>query len=358
MRNLRRIAPFVLVGIAIALIAFIYEPRNLFDNNSVPVAEERDTSTVVTRSLGQSFTADGMVVYTNATTAFVRLETQSSAASATPGSGSLPSVVTQIVSEGATVDRGDVLWRLGNEPTVALFGELPNYRDLGRGDEGADVLQLETNLVALGFDPDDTITVDETFTTNTEAMVERWQDSIGAEPTGRVDAGAVVYIADTRRVGPVSVAVGDSVAAADAMMTLTANDREVTFSVLAAERGTVTDGDRVDIRLPDRTTLTAVVHSIVIDDTGGASVTAQTEDVIQAVADQIPVTIAWSRELASDVVTVPESALIRTDSGQYNVEVRGPDGMDRLVPVEAAASADGWVEVIGDISPGDEVIAP
>ncbi len=358
MRRFRRIAPFALIGIAVALIAFIYDPRNLFDDNSTPAVEVRDTSTVEARSLGQTFTADGMVVYTDATTAFVRLETQSSVVSATPGTGSALSHVTQVVVEGATVDRGDVLWRLGNEPTVALFGELPNYRDLGPGDEGTDVLQLETNLVALGFDPTDIITVDETFTTSTEAMVERWQDAIGAEPTGRVDTGAVVYITDTRRVGPVSVAVGESVAAGEPMMTLTATDRKVTFSVPAAERGTVADGDRVEIRLPDRTTLTAVVYSIVIDDTGGASVTAQTEEVIEAVADQIPVTVTWSRELATDVVTVPESALIRTDSAQYNVEVRGPDGIDRLVPVEVAANADGWVEVIGGVSPGDEVIAP
>ena len=44
---------------------------------------------------------------------------------------------------------------------------------------GPDVLQLETALVALGYDPDNEVIVDREFTSETAAMVERWQQHLG-----------------------------------------------------------------------------------------------------------------------------------------------------------------------------------
>ena len=347
MRRLRRFGPLLLLGILIGFLAFIYDPRGLFDDDAAPPAEARGTSEAQIRSLREDYTADGTLGYSETTSTFAHVSQSSGAP-----------VVTEIQAEGSTIGQGDVLWRIGFEPTVAFYGELPSYRDLGHDDEGGDVLQLETNLVALGFDPTGTITIDETFTSNTGLMVERWQEAIGAEVTGEVGLGAVVYIFGSRRVGEVAAEVGDSVSDGGVMMELTAAPREVALTVPASERASIGIGDQLGVRLPDASTITATVDQLVVGETGSAAVTAIANDAVPTTADQIPVTVSWSVELAADALTVPESALIRTDSTQYYVEVRDLTGSERLVAVEPGPHANGWVAITGEIGERDTVVAP
>ena len=59
---------------------------------------------------------------------------------------------------------------------------------------GIDVLQLETALVAMGFDPDGEVTVDREFTAETEAMVERWEERLGVEVDGIVEVDDIVFV--------------------------------------------------------------------------------------------------------------------------------------------------------------------
>ena len=59
---------------------------------------------------------------------------------------------------------------------------------------GPDVLQLETALVALGYDPDNEVIVDREFTSETAAMVERWQQHLGVEVDGIVEARDIVFV--------------------------------------------------------------------------------------------------------------------------------------------------------------------
>ena len=59
---------------------------------------------------------------------------------------------------------------------------------------GPDVLQLETALVAMGFDPNDEVVVDREFTAQTAAMVERWQADLGVEVDGIVEARDIVFV--------------------------------------------------------------------------------------------------------------------------------------------------------------------
>jgi peptidoglycan hydrolase-like protein with peptidoglycan-binding domain len=103
--------------------------------------------------------------------------------------------ITSIVPTGAPIGRGDVLAEVDAEPVVAFIASAPFWRDLENGDEGADVLALEANLVALGFDADGDLTVDEEFTSTTAAAVEEWEESLGLEATGDVPLGRVVAIA-------------------------------------------------------------------------------------------------------------------------------------------------------------------
>lgn len=59
---------------------------------------------------------------------------------------------------------------------------------------GPDVLQLETALVAMGYDPNERVVVDREFTSETAALVERWQADVGAEVDGIVEARDVVFV--------------------------------------------------------------------------------------------------------------------------------------------------------------------
>ena len=59
---------------------------------------------------------------------------------------------------------------------------------------GPDVLQLETALVAMGYDPEGAVSVDHEFTAETEALVERWQADLGVEVDGIVEARDIVFI--------------------------------------------------------------------------------------------------------------------------------------------------------------------
>ena len=59
---------------------------------------------------------------------------------------------------------------------------------------GPDVLQLETALVAMGYDPDSDVVVDREFTAETAAMVERWQADLEVEVDGIVEARDIVFV--------------------------------------------------------------------------------------------------------------------------------------------------------------------
>lgn len=112
-------------------------------------------------------------------------------------SASTRGTLTTTVDEGALIVAGDVVAEIDGTPVVALYGSVPQFRELNIDSEpGADVRQLEENLVALGFDPDGAVTVDDSFTAATEALVEAWETELGlAEPDGEVAAGQVAFIA-------------------------------------------------------------------------------------------------------------------------------------------------------------------
>ena len=82
-----------------------------------------------------------------------------------------------------TLKQGDVVAWVDNQPAVLLYGDLPVWREMREDTEGPDVLQLETALAALGYDETGSMTVDEAYSAATAAVVEEWQEAIGAEDT-------------------------------------------------------------------------------------------------------------------------------------------------------------------------------
>lgn len=147
---------------------------------------------------------------------------------------------TWVAEEGTVVEQGVVIYEVDGEPVVALYGDVPAFRTIAdpvRGDNltGPDVLQLETALVALGFDPDSELTVDEEFTGRTENIVEDWQESIGVEETGAVVLGSVVFIPGPTQIVTAEVTTGDVVNSGSVVMTLAGDDAMTGIDVLQLE---------------------------------------------------------------------------------------------------------------------------
>ncbi len=142
-------------------------------------------------------------------------------------SGNLSGVVTEVVAAGETIRQGDVLYRVNGEPVVVMYGDIPAFRtmrDLSENMTGDDVEQLESALVALGYDPDGEATVDQEFTDFTETMVERWQEDLGVEEDGIVQLGDVIFIPEEADVLAVAAEVGQSVGPGQPIVTITSGE--------------------------------------------------------------------------------------------------------------------------------------
>lgn len=139
-----------------------------------------------------------------------------------------PGTITAAPDDGDTIAQGEVLYEIDGTPIVLLYGDTPAYRTLRQDvDEGADVTQLEIALVELGYDPDGTVTIDEDFTANTEAMVERWQEDIGVEVDGIVDFGEVMFQPGAVTVETVTADVGAPISNGQPVLAITVSAGEI-----------------------------------------------------------------------------------------------------------------------------------
>ena len=110
--------------------------------------------------------------------------------------------LTRLPAEGTVIERGGVLYELdGRVRPRLLYGNRPLWRPLGPDvTDGADVLQLERNLKAMGFAPKG-MKVDRHWSNKTTRAVKRWQKSINRTRDGTLDASRhrVPARADPRR---------------------------------------------------------------------------------------------------------------------------------------------------------------
>ncbi|MCO5321377.1 MAG: hypothetical protein M9922_08270 [Microthrixaceae bacterium] len=296
---------------------------------------------------------------------------------------------------------------------VLMYGTSPMTRDLRPGDEGDDVAQLQANLMALGFDADGALAVNGVYDGATAVAVERWRGELGAEDADFVPRGSIVFLD-----GPVVVdsiasgaQVGLGVAAGSPLVQVTTtaelverapdpdsslrSTQRVVAHLPQADRPLLSVGDEVTIQLPDLTEVPGTVTRIAAGaSSGGLTAVPQSDlsasagamgssgaaaattsagsepsgesdffevlvDPAEAVDDiwvGSDVEVRVASELAEDVLTVPVSALVVPVDGGYAVEVVQDDGTTRLTAVDAGSFNDGFVEIIGDIDEGSEVV--
>lgn len=278
---------------------------------------------------------------------------------------SRPGTVTALPAAGSVVERGDTLAEVDGLPVPLLYGTRPLWRGLQVDVEGPDVQILEENLVALGHADASSLEVDEAFTAATTAAVKRWQAALGVEETGVVALGDAVVQPGAVRVAGHVAAVGGQ--AGGPVLSVTDTDQLVRVDLDAARQDLVASGDAVEVVLPDGRSTPATVYSVSTVVTPGDEMTGTgaTVEVIVALSDpsvagdqdEAPVDVSIVRAQAEGVLAVPVEALLALAEGGYAVE-RLTDAGTELVAVDTGAFADGRVEVLGELTEGDEVVVP
>jgi hypothetical protein len=281
-----------------------------------------------------------------------------------PGGGTL----TWLPSAGQVIRQGQVLYQTGNgSPVVLLYGAVPAWRTLDEGVTGADVTQLNHDLVQLGYaDPTDIAVAGwDDYSWETADGVQRLEEHLGVtSPPGSLSLGQVVFKPQALRVSQVTASLGGQ--AAGPVLTATSDRHVVTIPLDASQQSEVKAGDTVSITLPDGTTTPGVVSSVgkVATGSGGnATIPVQvrlTDPGAAGGLDQAPVTVNITTATARNALTVPVGALLAESSGGYVVEVVGPGNTRRWVPVRVGIfdDADGLVQVTGALTPGQRVVVP
>lgn len=177
-----------------------------------PSTASSDTATHTAKTTTAEITQRDLVAY-NQTTATLGFTTSVTVSSPVAGT------VTSIVPTGTKIAAGTVVASIDGTPVVAMIGDVPSYRDLSKGvTTGIDVRQLKANLVMLGFDPNGTMAIDETYDTATATAVTAWEDSLGLTGDGKVTKGEIVFVPGELLVDTLSASVGSGVGAGTALL--------------------------------------------------------------------------------------------------------------------------------------------
>jgi len=292
-----------------------------------------------------------------------------------PVTGRGDGTLTWLPSAGQVIGEGQALYRVDNgSPVMLLYGGVPDWRPMATGDTGADVSQLNHDLVRLGYanNADVSALGWDYYSWDTEYGVRRLEEHLGvSSPPGWLTLGQVVFEPGALRVSQVTGSLGGQ--ASGPVLNATSTRHVVTISLDAAQQAEVTPGDKVTVTLPDGAITPGVISRVGRVATssggsggngGGATIPVTVTLDRPAVAgslDQAPVTVNITTGSARNALTVPVGALLAQSSGGYAVEVVDAAGTRRLVPVQAGPvfdDADGLVQVTGALTPGERVVVP
>ena len=288
-----------------------------------------------------------------------------------PVAGQGGGTLTWLPPPGRVIRQGQALYKTDNgSPVVLLYGSVPDWRVLGEGVTGADVSQLNHDLVDLGYaGRADVVALGwDYYSWETAQAVQRLEGHLGVSfPPGSLSLGQVVFEPEALRVSQVTGSLGGP--ASGPVLTATSDRHVVVIPLGAADQSEVKAGDTVSVTLPDGTTTPGVVSSVgtVATTTSGQGQGPATTIPVQVkltdpqaagTLDQAPVTVNITTATARNVLAVPVTALLAQSSGGYDVEVAGPGNRRRWVPVRPGIFDDntGLVQVSGTLAPGQRVV--
>jgi hypothetical protein len=299
----------------------------------------------------------------------------------TPG-GSEYTVVNQasgtfsrLPRAGAVFSRGQVLYRVSDDPVILLYGNTPVYRALSEGNSGPDVRELNGNLVALGYaTPSQLDPTSDYFSYETRDALERSQHELGEDETGSLSEGQAVFLPGQARISTVNAILGTSARPGSTVMEATSTSRQVVVNVDASEQSEIKVGDQVEITLPDGQTTPGMASSIGTVASSPASNSSSpgssspTLPVYIALEhpraagnlDQAPVTVEITTGEVRHALFVPVDALLAFSGGGYTVETVGAHGVHKLVAVTLGTFDDaaGNVQIIGEVQAGERIVVP
>jgi hypothetical protein len=277
--------------------------------------------------------------------------------------------LTWLPQAGQVISRGQVLYRIDNgSPVVLLYGTVPAWRALGEGVSGADVSQLNHDLVALGDADRAGVAAAgwDYYSAETAYGVQRLEGHLGVSfPPGSLSLGQVAFEPEAIRVARVTGSLGGP--ASGPVLAATSAEHVVMIPLDVAQESQVKVGDRVSVTLPDGTATPGVVSFVgTVATTSGSGGNPATTIPVQVrltdpgaagTLDQAPVTVYITTATARGVLVVPVTALL-AHLGGYVVVVAGPGNTRRYVPVRPGIFDDssGLVQVTGALTPGQRVV--
>jgi hypothetical protein len=281
--------------------------------------------------------------------------------------------VTSLPAVGQVVTRGRVLYEVSGAPVVLLYGSTPAYRALSEDMTGADVEELNADLVALGYVTGAELSApSDEFTYWTKVGVEKLQRALGVAQNGTLSLGQAVFEPSAVRVTSVSATLGAAAQPGQPLLSATSTRRQVSIALDASEQSEVAVGDKVTITLPDNETTPGVISSVGTVATAPAPGSSDTSPTITVLVnpadpgdtgtwDEAPVDVTITTGTVSNALVVPVDALLARAGGGYAVEVVGAGGIRQLAPVALGVfdDADGLVQVTGPgLAAGQQIVVP
>ena len=265
-------------------------------------------------------------------------------ASSSPVAAPAPGTLTGLPTPGQVVAQGQTLYRLDGLPVLLLYGPVPAYRTLAPGLGGADVAELDADLVALGYASSAQLPPgSRTFTDGTARALERLQSAAGLPSTGQLPLGEAVFLPAAVRIAGVGASLGAAVSAGQAVLQTTSSQEEVVAQVDPSVAAQLKVGDPSTITFADHSTAPAriaYIAPVATSGSGSGSPPTVVVDIAPAQAsavselDNASVQVSIITASVPSALAVPVNALLAQGSGGYALQVLGAGGAVRTVAVQ------------------------
>jgi hypothetical protein len=352
------------------------------------------TATVTRQSLTSQTQEDATLGDAGTWSVAVPASSSSSSSAASSSSSAAGSgTFTWLPQIGQVIHQGQQIYGVSGAPVVLLYGPAPAYRDLSEGVTGADVTELNRDLLHLGYATRAALGPRsgwDYYSAETAYAVELLQTKLGLTVTGMLPLGQAAFLPGPALVTGLgtTTSLGGPATSGTVVLTATSVTPVVTVELDPSLQSEVKDGDQVSITLPDGSTSPGVVSQVGRVATNpdsssssnsgsasqpgnssnssaggsGATITvliSLTHPNAAGKLNQAPVTVTITTGSVSNALTVPVNALLAQPGGKYAVEVTGPGG-PHLVTVTPGMFDDaaGKVQVSGNLTPGQHVVVP
>ena len=291
--------------------------------------------------------------------------------------------LTWLPSAGQTISQGQMIYQVSGNPVVLLYGNVPAYRDLSEGMASADVTELNTDLVSLGYATAAALGPRsgwDYFSSETAYALGLLQAHLGLSVTGTLPLGEAVFLPGPIQVTGLGTGAVPGAPTTSGAVVLTGSSLTpvVTLDLDASQQTEVAVGSKVSITLPDGSATPGVISEISTasapppassssapgnsNGPGAATITvvvSLTDPSAAGGLNQVPVEVTITTGGVRNVLIVPVDALLARPGGGYAVEVTGPGGR-HLVAVTPGLFDDaaGTVQVTGNLTPGQHVVVP